>query len=389
MAESAADKVLRRMAEAGRGHGGGAPPTPARAFGLAAAKTAQDLFGLTVRVAGADEIRASLAELVERLPDRALLAVMAGPAEALGLVALSQEVLATLIEMQTTGRVGTPQVAPRRPTRTDAAMSQRFIDRIAEELELLLATDAAIVWAGGFRYASFLDDPRPLGVLFEDTAYRLLRLTLAFGETGARTGTVTLAVPAVGRGAMPNLAAGAGMDADEAGSAGRDGAGSGGAEWGERMERAVLGAEVQLEAVLDRMSVPLATVAALRPGALLPVAVGALSRLRIEGHGRRLVATGRLGQFQGNLAVRLALPAQDEDAAAGGGSTDDLGAGAATIGTSTPGILLAACGPVNAAAVGAAAPGLPDAGSSARRLGAGGGEDGPATSGRVGSVATG
>src|SRR5690606_18232110 len=173
------------------------------------------------------------------------------------------------------GRVGAAGIVPRRPTRTDAAMSQRFIDRVQEEVEVLLATEAAIVWAGGFRYASFLDDPRPLGVLFEDVGYRLLRLTLAFGETGAREGTVLLAVPAEGRGPVPPPAGGTGTTA---GADAVAGAGSAGPDWGERMERAVLAAEVRLEAVLDRMSLPLAAVAALRPGALLPVAAGALSR---------------------------------------------------------------------------------------------------------------
>lgn len=368
MAESAADTVLRRMAEAGRSHGGGARPTPARAFGLAAAKAALDLLGLPVRVVAADEIRASVAELVERLPDRALLAVMAGPADGLGLVALSQEALAALIEVQTTGRVGAAGIVPRRPTRTDAAMSQRFIDRVQEEVEVLLATEPAIVWAGGFRYASFLDDPRPLGVLFEDVGYRLLRLTLAFGETGARAGTVLLAVPAEGRGPVPPPAGGTGTTA---GADAVAGAGSAGPDWGERMERAVLAAEVRLEAVLDRMSLPLAAVAALRPGALLPVAAGALSRIRIEGRGRRLVASGRLGQCQGHLAVRIALREPDGDTAAGQGA------------------LPAARGPADTAGPDTMSPGLPEAGAAPRQSGSGGAEAGRVTSGPAGSVPAG
>src|SRR5690606_41264066 len=84
--------------------------------------------------------------------------------------------------------------------------------------------------------------------------------------------------------------------------------------------RALRAAGVRLEAVLDRIRLPLAAVAALRPGALLPVAAGALSRIRIEGRGRRLVASGRLGQCQGHLAVRIAVLEPDGDTAAGQGA---------------------------------------------------------------------
>ena len=320
MANTASDTVLKRMAEAGRGHPAGAAPTPSRAFGHAVAKAAQDMFQLPLRVADAADLRASLAELPERRADRALLAVMAGPGDGLGLVAISPEVLATLIEMQTTRRIGAAEVAPRRPTRTDAAMSMRFIERVMEELELLLAADPAIAWAGGFRYGSFLDDPRPLGLLLEDAAYRILQLTLALGTDGRRQGTLLFAVPAEGRGAMPRPA----KDATGAG-----GVGPGPADWAARMEHAVMAAQVRVEAVLDRLSLPLADVMAFVPGTLVAIAPGALTRLRIEGHGRRLLATGRLGQCQGNLAFRL-------DQGTGGDGDGDVGtaprpAGAAEI----------------------------------------------------------
>lgn len=319
MAESAPDTVLKRKAEAGRGPVAGAPPAPARAFGHALAKAAQDLFHLPLRVVEAADLRASLAELPERMAERALLAILDGPGGGQGLVALSPEVLATLIEMQTTRRIGPAEVAPRRPTRTDAAMSVRFIDRAMEELGLLLAADPAIAWAGGFRYGAFLDDPRPLGLILEDGAYRVLRLALALGPEGARRGTILFAVPAEGRGPPPPRAATGG------GSGGGAGRGSAEADWAGRLERRVMAAEVAVDAVVDRVSLPLSAVLALAPGSLIPLARGASARVRIEGHGRRLLATGRLGQCQGSLAVRLA--GADESAGGDAGEGGDAGCG--------------------------------------------------------------
>ena len=87
MAETAAETVLKRKASAGRGPDGAAARTPAQALGIALARAAQDLFRLPVTVLASAESHGTLAELPERLAERALLALLAGPGEGLGLAA--------------------------------------------------------------------------------------------------------------------------------------------------------------------------------------------------------------------------------------------------------------------------------------------------------------
>lgn len=301
MSESATETVLKRKAEAGRGHSGGGAITPEKAVGQALAKAAQDMMKLPLRMASGRAGRMSLTEVIECLPDRALLALLEGPEEGLGLMALAPELLASLIEMQTTGKIVAGAVAARRPTRTDAAMSAPFVDRTLAELELHLASDAAIVWAGGFRYASYLEDARPLGLLMEDGGYRVFRLSLDLGEEPTRKGAFLLALPSEGKGPPP-VRSGAGDREGEpvAGSA------EAAAEWHRRMEDVLLGARGHIQAVLDRVSLPLTAVLALKPGALIPLSAGVLARLRVESQGR-FIAYGKLGQCNGNLAVRLLL----------------------------------------------------------------------------------
>ena len=176
-----------------------------RALRLALGRAGQAVPGLGLEVAGLTEARLSLSELLDLPPDRALLAMIEGPGEALGLIALSPGVLATLIEAQTTGRVGQGDPAVRKPTRTDAAMSAGLIDRVLTGLGAELDASPDRVWAGGFRYASFLEDPRPLELLLEDTPYRVFRAALTLA-TGARQGEVLLALPAAGRGKAPATA---------------------------------------------------------------------------------------------------------------------------------------------------------------------------------------
>ncbi len=57
----------------------------------------------------------------------------------------------------------------------------------------------------------------------------------------------------------------------------------------------------------------------------MPVTAGTLAGVRIEGQGRRLLATGRLGQCQGSLALRLNDGA--EGAGPCGAEADSAGAG--------------------------------------------------------------
>ena len=162
-----AGDVIRRKVAVARAMALEGGPGADRGWRLALARAANDEIGLAMEVTRLAIERRSLADLLELVPERALIAVLEGPCEGLGLIALAPPVLAAMIEQQTIGRVAAGPVAPRRPTRTDAAMVAGLIDRALADLETGLEQDMDRVWAAGFRYASFLDDPRPLGLLLE------------------------------------------------------------------------------------------------------------------------------------------------------------------------------------------------------------------------------
>jgi flagellar motor switch protein FliM len=288
-----AGSVLRRKTGAARPRADTPGEAVAvRALRLALGRAGQAVPGLGLEVAGLTEARLSLSELLDLPPDRALLAMIEGPGEALGLIALSPGVLATLIEAQTTGRVGQGVPLARKPTRTDAAMSAELIDRVLAGLGAELDASPDRVWAGGFRYASFLDDPRPLELLLEDTAYRVFRATLSLA-TGARQGEVLLALPAVGRGKAPMTALPLAAAAPPVPPP-------------STLAEVALAAPAQLTAVLHRLTIPLSAVLGLKPGDVVPVPSAALDQIVIEGLDGRRLAEGKLGQNRGHRAVRLA-----------------------------------------------------------------------------------
>ncbi len=305
MTQERVQTVLRRKAEAGRPAADGSPVTAERAIVQALSKVAQDLYDLPVQVRSIRESRRTLADLPEALDELSLLAILEGPEEGLGLIALPPATLSALIEVQTMGNLGKTTPAPRKPTRIDASMAADYIDAVMAMIEETLAETEAVVWAGGFRYASYLDDPRPLGLLLEDMGYRLWQIELGFGAGAERHGGLIWAVPVNGRGQSLRRAPGAGAGAEMSPppSAGQEEA-----EWGNRLETSVLGAPTQLDAVLHRVTLPLAAVLGLRPGQHLPLPEDALENLTLEGSGRRRLSAARLGQHRGMRALRLIEP---------------------------------------------------------------------------------
>lgn len=263
-----------------------------KAWPLALARAARDAMALRLEVTQFSIQRRSLTEILELPPERALIAVLEGPGEALGVLVVAPAVLSGLIEAQTMGKVTANPAPPRKPTRTDAAMIVGVFDLALLGLESALVAEDDLIWAGGFRYASFLDDPRPLGLLLEDVTYRVLHAEVSLGD-GMKAGSVVLALPAAGRGRRP---ARPGVAASEAGA---------GLVFAAALGEQVMTANCQLEAVLYRMTIPLSAVIRLKTDDVVPLPMAALDQIGLEGLGGRRLAAGKLGQNRGMRAVRL------------------------------------------------------------------------------------
>ncbi len=268
-----------------------------RAFRSSWGRAARDGLKIQLDVEKLSVDRRSVAELVELVPDFALIAVLDGPAQGAGALILSQPVVAGFIEAQTVGRVRSQDLLPRRPTRTDGAMVSGVIDSALTILEKLLSADVDVGWVGGFRVGSFLDDPRPLPVVLEDVSLRVLTAEIKLSN-GLRSGRIIFAVPAEGRFPVPFAQLfGSGDD--------------GGAAFRAAMEDRVDGACVQLNAVLTRVLLPIADVLTMAAGMVLPLGDAALGGISLEGLDGRCVGLGKLGQNRGMRALRLTDLAPD------------------------------------------------------------------------------
>ncbi len=292
-------QVLRRkIAQAGAqrsvaagsvatGSGGSAE----RALRLALARAARDAMGLALDVPQATQDRMALAELVDLPPDRALMLMLdQNRGDGLGLIVLSPALLSGVVEMLTTGRVTAAPPPNRRPTRTDAAMLAALIDAALIGWEVGLQDDADKAWATGWRYASFVDDTRTLGLLLDDTPYQVIRAEVSLMD-GAKSGPLILALPdrAARSDALPQPA----TVTDHSFSA--------------HLAAQVDSVTARLDAVVGRLTVPLARLSTLLPGEVLPLPLAGIDRIRLVGLDGRLVGEGRLGQARGLRAIRLTM----------------------------------------------------------------------------------
>lgn len=278
-----------------------------RAAATALGRTAERLYKLPIYVEKVELVPVSLSELPEFLPERALLAVVEAPRDRLGAAAICPSLLASLIEMQALGRITARKPAPRRPTRTDATISADFVNLLLAELGRELAQHPGCPAFSDFRYATYLDDPRPLGLVLDDTP--MLRLVLHFriGPGGKRDGTLVLALPGDETGEKPASARTGAPPALIGPSATHQAA-----EQPPQaptppptLAEAVQAAPVTLIGVLCRRSFSLGALRDLGPGALLPLGPNALDEARLETRSGQVVARGRLGEADGFHAIRL------------------------------------------------------------------------------------
>lgn len=268
-----------------------------RAWKLAFARQARDEFGLPCDFAQQHLRPVTLAEVVEILPEKALLLVLEGPAEMLGLCVLSAPVMSGLAEVMTMGHLAHRQAAPRRPTRIDAALLAPFFDDVLEQLEMLLAEDDALVWASGFRFSSFVDEPRSLGLILEDVGYNLLQTTVVL-DGGARQGEMLLLLPSAGKGSKPKPKPEVCSHASFS------------AALGQQVEHCT----VELDAVLTRVKLSLAEVGAWEVGDWLHLPMAELGKIELCPKESSAIFTAELGQHRGMRALRL--PVQSPEAVA-------------------------------------------------------------------------
>ena len=297
MANNSARSVLQRKTQTSQTAQSGQPITPSRAARVALERTAARDLGFMLTVTSVEISRAGADDLAADLPEMGLIMLLDGVDGVPGAMVLDPQMTAALIEVQTTGRVTARPARPRAPTRTDAAIATPLVRGFLARLDGLLPGDD--LGPGRFRFGAMVSSGASMALTMGTGGYRILRLGCLLGAD--RAGELILALPIP---SAPSAAPHPASAQPAANAPAPDGiAGSGAA-----LRARLLDAPARLEAVLHRMTVPLAELRALQPGDVLRLPAGAQFAARLESTDGRLVAEGRLGQLSGQRAVRLCAP---------------------------------------------------------------------------------
>lgn len=276
-----------------------APVTPARAAATACGRVAERLYGLAVRPLSVEPGAITLAELTELLPERALLAVLQGPGDHIGTLALCPEVVAALVEIQALGRVTARPVERRPPTRSESMLCTDFVDALMAELQSALQGLPGFPHVPTMRFATALDDPRPLSLMLEDGPFRSIDFHLSLGGSETRNGRMLLVLPP----AEDALAHSTQESRIECAVA---------PEAPETPAAATMpDIPVELVGILCRRTVTLGELRGLGAGKLLHLPRVRLAEARVETPQGQLLACGKFGEYEGCHAIRL----RDPDAA--------------------------------------------------------------------------
>lgn len=271
-------KALNVLSEIGGRHA-------QKALRQAFARAAQDSMGLEVVATGCAETRLSVDDIIGGLAETHLLMLLKGPEAVHGLAVVDFQMVAAVVEYQTTGRVVPDAAVAREATRTDAMMISELLDAALAIFDAELAQMPDAPPASGFRTMVVLKDARAVSMALEEVPFRQFSLALDVGR-GAKIGEIGLYFPHD----PPRKENFRSQEIKD---------------WQGQWQGHVMQLQAPIEAIIHRVSMSLEDVKALEVGSLIPVPAAQISAISLEGVDGRSVAIGKLGQVSGNRAIRI------------------------------------------------------------------------------------
>ncbi|SMO77301.1 FliM/FliN family flagellar motor C-terminal domain-containing protein [Ruegeria faecimaris] len=263
---------------------GDKPRSILRALRLAFARAAEDRLQMPLSVIGAKQSCRPPGGLTQSLDEEWILLLFSGSDSSLAAICMDIGLVSAVVQAQTIGEVMPGAPSARGFTDTDAAMVSPWIEEGLSRAASLVETASDRMCLIGFEYASRLADLRTLTLAMVEEEYRVFELTVELGG-GLRQGQLSVLLPI-----RPAETAETEVIHDEPEG---------------RLDQASGVLRADLNTVVCRMPLSLATLTELVVGDVLPLIGARLDRTEIVAIDRSRAAIGRLGQCGGLRAVRL------------------------------------------------------------------------------------
>lgn len=259
--------------------------TALRALRLSLARSGDALFDLPLGVLGGRQARAVPDHIADMLSDDDLLMVLDCPGGMTGAVALSLPVVSSLIQQQTMCQVSDRPAEPRPYTDTDAAMCAPLIEDLLTRAHDLAEVEPDRSCFNNLRFGARGEDVRTVVLGLQAKRYRIFWLTLDIA-LGKHQGQMILVLPDAEED-PPQVEEPKSLDRETIATS------------------PMLDVHVQMQAILVRLPMTLDKLNGLSVGDSLPIQRSQLDQTTLVSINGDVVARGRLGQMDGNRAVRL------------------------------------------------------------------------------------
>lgn len=313
---------LKTMLGRGRPHipMGGAQPQ--RVLRQSFSRALAEVGGLRATLTLPDVGEGVLDDILPALPDGMILFSLLCDGDIVGLMAFDAQLRMAVVEAQTLGEPYHAALPERPRTSVDEVLCQPVADRcitdlIAEALAAPTSGWSVQAWVEGVVCDRPFSGGRDAAFALSHGAYRQMRIGV--GISAERAGSLVLLLPVEGaRAAVAQrrkLAEDAPARAVEASRSRHAG-------WSLSINRNVMGAAVDLQAVLHRMRLPLSQIEGWAAGDVIMMPGASLAAVRLVGVADTPVGTGQLGKAGGMRAIRMkegAAPLALEDMDALGG----------------------------------------------------------------------
>ncbi|CUK05605.1 Flagellar motor switch protein [Ruegeria denitrificans] len=275
--------ALARKLSAGQEEQSDKPRSILRALRLAFARAAGDRLQLPLTVIGAKQSNRTPDMLAGPVGEDWLLLQFVNGDGGSAAVCMDLGTVSAIVQVQTIGEVMADDPAPRAFTHTDGAMVAPLVEQVLVRATELVDVPVDQVSLTGYEFTSRLSDLRTMSLAMTEDTYRVFDLTVELGG-GLRQGQISVFLP-------DNPV----KDEDDIALE----------DAGPNLEQASGVLRAELNTVICRMTLPLASLSHLVVGDLLPLMGSRLDRAEVLTIDRMRTAIGRLGQCGGMRAVRL------------------------------------------------------------------------------------
>lgn len=268
--------------------------SPAKAARVSLARAADTAFNMALRVNGIRQSRLDLAEVVDHLNDDWGLFPLLHDDGSVGLMCFEPACIIAFVEHQTMGHVNASAQDARGLTQTDKALTTPFLEGFLRQFDDALTGAPTSYWTCGYHAEDAVLSKHLMVLQLDGAEYRGFEMLSEVGGI-ERAVKIKLFLPIKEKAPVPSKQ----KKVQKAGAPENPKTGD------QSMRLSALSANIEMDAVMCKLLMPLSELNNLHTGQLVPLPQNAIQQARLVDRTGRTAQGVRLGQLHGMRAVRL------------------------------------------------------------------------------------